>query len=185
MVARSLANGLTSTWVRRSWRPVRPRCVAAASPQPGQCRQLSRRGPGHASCAHRATTLRETNPATISARCQISCSESATRGPPCTNRKSPSASGTLYARACGLSARISTVVSMGWAAPPAMFVVHRFVVHFGWATMEHNENSWDQQETFYRRISRFSTMFSLCRGAAYRTRTCDPRITNAMLYQLS
>lgn len=22
-------------------------------------------------------------------------------------------------------------------------------------------------------------------GAAYRTRTCDPRITNAMLYQLS
>ena len=23
------------------------------------------------------------------------------------------------------------------------------------------------------------------RGAAYRTRTCDPRITNAMLYQLS
>jgi hypothetical protein len=24
----------------------------------------------------------------------------------------------------------------------------------------------------------------LC-GAAYRTRTCDPRITNAMLYQLS
>ena len=27
--------------------------------------------------------------------------------------------------------------------------------------------------------------FNGLRGAAYRTRTCDPRITNAMLYQLS
>lgn len=31
----------------------------------------------------------------------------------------------------------------------------------------------------------FPGVFPICDGAAYRTRTCDPRITNAMLYQLS
>ena len=31
----------------------------------------------------------------------------------------------------------------------------------------------------------FETRYLRLGGAAYRTRTCDPRITNAMLYQLS
>lgn len=30
-----------------------------------------------------------------------------------------------------------------------------------------------------------SDIYKKMYGAAYRTRTCDPRITNAMLYQLS
>jgi hypothetical protein len=34
-------------------------------------------------------------------------------------------------------------------------------------------------------ICGFLPVFTLWTGAAYRTRTCDPRITNAMLYQLS
>ena len=36
-----------------------------------------------------------------------------------------------------------------------------------------------------RAVMQESLFYGFMGGAAYRTRTCDPRITNAMLYQLS